>query len=403
VGAKRPGVGKVTGVDGPVKRSLGADFGYHVAMALEFQSPRPGSRTALACPWTKPSMAFVHWADRWKRRGFPGSPAVASCSGRLVPQSVSLAVVMLFLAASSAPGQAARSKPVRRAAPPPAWDAAAVSGTFLEDAFTGLQGERPDFKAMARGSAGPAAAAGPEEAGAGAGRSGFKWSALVSEETLTDEIKDMKGVIATAAARPTDFKGGGYDKAREAFSSVALAFGVIAAYDLDIRWKKDAATARDLFARAGFNCKTGTDQSFAESKARLADLEAMLDGGAPDGKPDRDEDFQWSQVAARPALMSRLESADEVLAATVANKSDFDRKLDRVVHEAEIVAAIGEAIQRKNFEFHDDDTYRGYAAAMRDAGIAARDAARKKDYDAARTAVGAVKKSCAACHGDYRG
>jgi|688.fasta_scaffold81672_7 hypothetical protein len=34
-------------------------------------------RARLAsCPWTKPSMAFVHLADRWKRRGFPpvGSP-----------------------------------------------------------------------------------------------------------------------------------------------------------------------------------------------------------------------------------------------------------------------------------------------------------------------------------------
>jgi len=358
----RPGGGKVTGVDWPVKRSLDADFGYHVGMALVHQSPQFSA-----------------------------------------PASLVMAMVMLVLTASSAPGQAARSKPVRRAAPPPAWDAAAVSGTFLEDAFTGLQGERPDFKSLARGSGGPAAAAGPVEAGNGAGGPGFKWSALVSEETLTDEIKDMKGVIAAAAARPTDFKGGGYDKAREAFSSLALAFGVIAAYDLDIRWKKDAATARDLFARAGFNCKAGTDQSFAESKARLSDLVAMLDGGAPQGKPDRDEDFQWSQVAARPALMSRLESADETLAAAVASKSDFDRKLDRVVHEAEFVAAIGEAIQRKDFEFHDDDTYRGYAAAMRDAGIAARDAARKKDYAAARTAVGGLKKSCAACHGDYRG
>ena len=314
-----------------------------------------------------------------------------------------LAVVILALTAASAVGQSARPKPVRRAAPPPAWDAAAVSGTFLEDAFTGLQGERPDFKTVPRGPGGSAATGGAAEAAnTTGGGSGFKWSALVSEETLTDEIKDMKAVVAAAAARPTDFKGGGYDKAREAFSSVALAFGVIAAYDQDIRWKKDAATARDLFARAGFNCKTGTDQSFAESKARLTDLETMLDGGSPDGKPDRDEDFQWSQVAARPALMSRLESADEALAAAAASKGDFDRQLERLVHEAEMVAAIGEAIQQKDFEFHDDDTYRGYAAAMRDAGVAARDAARKKDYDAARTAVGALKKSCDACHGDYR-
>jgi hypothetical protein len=329
-------------------------------------------------------------------------------AARLDARSVAALVrglaIAILVSVAAADGQTPRPKPVRRAPPPPAWDAAAVSGTFLENAFTGLQGERPDFAAASRGAGGtPVGSGGAEAAPAGDGGTGFKWSALVSEETLTDEIKDMKAAIASAAARPTDFKGGGYDKARAAFSSLALAFGVIAAYDQDIRWKKDAATARDLFARAGFNCKTGTDQSFAESKARLADLEAMLDGGTPRGKPDRDEDFQWSQVAARPALMARLGSADAALAAAVASKGDFGRLIERVVHEAEMVAAISAAIQQKDFEFHDDDTYRGYAAAMRDAGVAARDAARKKDYDAARTAVGTLKKSCDACHGEYRG
>lgn len=302
-------------------------------------------------------------------------------------------------AAVTAFGQAARNKPIKRATPPAAtWDKV-TAGTFQDDAFTLLEGQRPDFAATSRPTA--TQAGGPTAAGVAAG-GGFKWSTLVSEETLTDEIKDMKAAVAAAVARPSDFKGGGYDKAREAFSSVALAFGVIAAYDQDIRWKKDAATARDLFARAGFNCKVGTDQSFAESKVRLADLEAMLDGGSPQAKGDRDEDFRWSQVAARPALMARLEAADAVTAAATASKSDFDRQLERLVHEAEMVATIGEAIQQKEFEYHDDETYRGHASAMRDAAVAARDAARKKDYDAARTAVGALKKSCDSCHGDYR-
>jgi cytochrome c556 len=101
--------------------------------------------------------------------------------------------------------------------------------------------------------------------------------------------------------------------------------------------------------------------------------------------------------------MARLESADAALAAAVASKGDFVRLIERVVHEAEMVAAIGAAIQQRDFEFHDDDNYRGYAAAMRDAGVAARDAALKKDYDGARTAVGTLKKSCDACHGEYRG
>jgi cytochrome c556 len=39
---------------------------------------------------------------------------------------------------------------------------------------------------------------------------------------------------------------------------------------------------------------------------------------------------------------------------------------------------------------------------MRDAAVAAGAAARRGEYDAARTAIGAVSKACTDCHGEYR-
>jgi hypothetical protein len=204
-------------------------------------------------------------------------------------------------------------------------------------------------------------------------------------------------------ASVSDFKGGGYDEARVGFSTIALAFAVTAEHDGDVRWKKDAEQARDLFARVGANCKVGTTQSFAEAKARVDDLATLLDGSPIEATAEREDDFTWSQVAGRPALMARLETADELMAASIASKDDFTKQVEKLLHEAELVATIGEAIQRPDYEYHDDDTYRGYAAAMRDAAIKARDAALKSDYDAARTAVGVLKKSCDSCHGDYRG
>ena len=289
-------------------------------------------------------------------------------------------------------------KALKRAAPPTRWDKG-TAGTFFDDAFETLQGERPSFSAARPAVAGPAA---PQSAAGSGSAGGFKWSTMISEGTLTDEVKDKKSEVAAVSGRPADFKGGGYDKAREAFSSIALAFAVIADYDQDVRWKKDAATARDLFARVGFNCKVGTDQSLAETKLRLADLEALLDGGSPQGKSDREEDFLWSQVAGRPALMKRLESAEAGIGAAIASKADFDKQLERLVHDAEIVAAIGEAVQRPDYEYHDDDTYRGYSSTMRDAAVRIRDACLKKDYEAARAAASELKKSCDTCHGDYR-
>ena len=65
------------------------------------------SRSLLpSCPWTKPSMAFVHLADRWKRQGFPRSaslpapPADQGCR-RPAPARALLAVVLVVAAESA--------------------------------------------------------------------------------------------------------------------------------------------------------------------------------------------------------------------------------------------------------------------------------------------------------------
>jgi hypothetical protein len=308
---------------------------------------------------------------------------------------------LLVLAVAAVAGLAADAKsPPRRARPPAAdWDRA-TAGSFFDDAFSVLQGPRPDFLSAPQ----PAVAPGltPPSGGGEPAGDGFKWSALVSGDTLTDEIKEMKDRVAPTVATPSTFKGGGYNDAQKAFSMIALSFGLIASHDEDIRWRKDAATARDLFARAGFNCKVGTDQSFKESKLRVDDLEAMLQGNPPQGKPDRDEDFRWSQVSGRPPLMTRLEAAEKAIGAATASAGDFTKQLDVVFHEAEIVAAIGQVIQQPDFEYHDDDSYLGYAASMRDSAVSLREACLKKDYDAARTAAAGISKSCNDCHGDYR-
>jgi hypothetical protein len=234
------------------------------------------------------------------------------------------------------------------------------------------------------------------------GEAAFAWSKLVSGDTLTDEIKDLKDRATATVATSSTFKGGGYDEAREAFSMLALAFGLIAAHDDDIRWQRDAATARDLFARTGFNCKVGTDQTFNESRLRIEDLEAMIQGNPPRGQPEPREDFRWSQVAGRSPLMQRLEQAADALNASVASSAGFKSGADRLFHEAEIVAAIGEVICQPDFEYFDDETYREYAGSMRDAAVRVREACLKQDYEAARAAVGEISKSCDACHGDYR-
>jgi hypothetical protein len=323
----------------------------------------------------------------------------AAAASRRHGGRVAVAVACLIaVGMGSALGQTRSRVPaaVRRSRPPAgAWDRV-TTDTFLPDAFSTLEGPRPAFA--------PAPAGQPlTDAAASALAAAFQWSTLVSADTLIDEIKDTKAAIEAACGKAGDFKGGGFETARTGFGTLAVAFGVIAAYDGDVRWKKDAATARDLFAHAGSTCAVGSDQAYAEAKARLADLAAMLDGNAPAGRPDRAADFRWSQTAGRPALMVRLEQTRDAMRPAIASPADFGRKRDALRHAVEIVAVIGEVIQQPDFADHDDDTYRGHSRAMRDAAIEARAACERDDYEAARAAVGRIEKACADCHGEYRG
>ena len=316
--------------------------------------------------------------------------------GRARPRRWQPLLIVLLAAPLIAAGP--RTGPARRARPPAGdWDKA-TAGVFFADAFAELHGQRPDFRS-ARSDPAPEPTP-PDEPGVAA--DGFAWSALVSGATLVDEIKDMRDRVTPTVATPSTFKGGGYIDAQKAFSILALAFGVIAAHDDDVRWKKDAATARDLFARVGFNCKVGTDQSLKESKLRVDDLAALLDGNPPQGTPDREDDFRWSQVAGRPPLMTRLEEAEQAIGAALASSGEFTKQLGRVAHEAEIVAAIGQVIHQPDFEDHDDGSYRGYAVGLRDAASGLRKACQDKDYAAATAAAAALSKNCTDCHGEYR-
>lgn len=292
----------------------------------------------------------------------------------------------------------------RRAAPPPAnWDKA-TAGIFYDDAFGVLTGSRPTFSDNQRLMGGSVPNSGEPVAGgdgSGAG-GGFKWSALVSGDTLIDEIKDQKDRVSPTVASPSTFKGGGYKQARDSFSMLAVAFGLIAVHDEDIRWRKDATAARDLFARAGFNCKTATDQGFNESKLRVEDIELMFNGNPPKGKPEREEDFEWGQTAARPALMARLEYAEKAVNAGLSSAAEFSKSRDTVAHEAQIVAVIGEIVGQPGFEYHDDESYLEFSHAMRDAAVRVREACEKKSYDSARTASSEISKSCSGCHESYR-
>jgi cytochrome c556 len=101
--------------------------------------------------------------------------------------------------------------------------------------------------------------------------------------------------------------------------------------------------------------------------------------------------------------MTRIEKAQqEGLTPALANAGEFKKNSDKILHEAQILAVLGEVITREGYEFADDDTYLGYARELRDHALEIIDAVKQKNYEAARKAGGQIDKACSSCHEGYR-
>lgn len=319
--------------------------------------------------------------------------------------AVSGAGWLAFDVGGSVWAQAPTKKTVRRAAAPK-FAPEETKNVFFENIFDGrvLNGDRPsNFAAKAGGGGGPAAGgAGASGGAAEAGPTGA-WSKLLSAGSIEDEVKAIKLAVDKDVTTPTDFAGKGYKECRRHFSMLAVLFAIINEYDGDVRWKNDAASARDVFARTAANAKVGTSQVYNEAKLRKGELEELLGGGGLPNKQAADPKTVWVQVCDRSPLMQRLEQAMEPrLAPWTANPAEFKAKKEEILKEAEIVAMIGEVLAKEGMNDADADDYKMFCETLKKGGRDVADAVKLDNADAARLAVGVISKSCDDCHNVYR-
>ena len=288
--------------------------------------------------------------------------------------------------------------------PPPKWDRSTLD-TFYSDARDHLGAGPAPTGIAASPIAEPGRSATPAEGQPprqNKSSTGTQWSKFISPGSLEDEVKAKVQTLAAAITTPTAFKAGGHKAAREDFSVLAAVFGVIAQYDGQVRWQKDAVGLRAAFARAGFNCKVGTDNSFKEAKLRGEDL-ADLVGGGNVSVATADAEAKWSEVSNRAPLMKRMELAQrERLGPWTASTAEFARNRDAVLREAQMLAMIAEVIKDPSYEFADDSTYRAYVDELQRHCLEMIEAAKNNDFPKAQAAASRANKACANCHGDFR-
>lgn len=295
--------------------------------------------------------------------------------------------------------------PLVQAAPPkmkrarPPQFPKSVSDAFLPDASQTLVGPRPSAAAAKTA---PKTPTQPTAGPAALPADGKSWSKLITAEAVEDEIKARQVLLAKAVQNATRFKAGENQQARTELGVLATMLAIVADYDGNIRWQRDAPALRDLVARAGFNCKVASDASFQEASSRADDLQTLVRGGslalaAPPGA------VSWPRVSDRSELMKRLEQAEQQgIAPAVASETAFKKNSDRLLHDAQIAAALADVISREGYEFADDETYLEHARGMRAQAILLRDATLQGNYEHARQAAGALGQSCTNCHEGYR-
>jgi hypothetical protein len=315
--------------------------------------------------------------------------------------------VVWWTAQASVQAQSRPSSAVTRSQLPD-WDQSTGADIFFDNAFRdGLVGSRPATLGSGGGPPTAVPGGGIVEVPGGTrpvptGGGGAGWSQFISAEVIEDEVKRTKLKIDQQVTTPGKFAGGIYRDARRWFAVLAVLYGIAAEYDGDVRWQQQAAEARDLFARTAANAKVGTIQVFNEVRKRQEDLQALLSGGSLAGNP-AETVADWSQVCHRPPLMQRLKEAHEQrLMPWTASQAEFNKQLDDVRHEAEIVAALSEVMTKEGIEFSDDDDYVDFSIRMRNAAREIVEATLESQHDKARKAVGEIGKACSECHESFR-
>ncbi|MCG8648563.1 MAG: cytochrome c [Pirellulales bacterium] len=290
-----------------------------------------------------------------------------------------------------------------RRAPAPKFSEKELDGVFFEDLSRAFRGDRPTLSAIRKSSQSVVASAnvnvggGPDNANAGSD----VWSGLISPASLEDEIKRVKLHYDSVVTTPAAFNGGGYLEARLDLTVLATMFAVITEHSGDVRWKDQAAAARDLLARTAFNCKAGSTQVYNEAKLRKADLQDLISGSGLSGREAEPEN-DWSMIADRSPLMRYSEAVFDSLKDASRNANSVKANGDQIRREAELISVFGEVLTKEGMDEADDDDYSKLSRDMVEASKAAVAALERGDTDAVRKSVAAIRQRCDACHNEYR-
>lgn len=221
----------------------------------------------------------------------------------------------------------------------------------------------------------------------------------ISAETLESEIKAAAGILSAAVKSPAEFRARTCRDARRELATLAVCFGAVARHKGPVRWSDSAAAAELYFLAAADACREPTDSALQAARQASTQLAELLRGDTIEA-PAPTETHPPADLA---ALMQRLEIAQQQRLSPWTAASAFDEHRDGVIHEAQIVALLADAIRAPGHGFSDDAGYRAHAEALRSAAAKVEQAVASGALPAIQSAAAQLGQSCDRCHEDYRG
>ena len=286
-----------------------------------------------------------------------------------------------------------------RRAPPPPFSEQEINEVFFPSLQEALGGNAPDLAALRKqmkdAQVTPSA---PSSNSKNQGHS--TWDGVVSATTLEDEIKRLRLHYDKLVASPGVFR-----KESKAIqldlSALATLFAVITEYPGEVRWKKDAATARDLIARTAVNARTASQQVFNEAKKRKAELQDLVSGTGLSNRKDASEN-DWSKIAGHALLMSYSEQLIDELAQDTRSASSTENHLDEITRRAELLAMLGVIFTKDGMDYAGDEDYDEFSREFTEFSVQTVAAVTRKDIEAVQESVSKIRTRCDACHEVYR-
>ncbi len=289
-----------------------------------------------------------------------------------------------------------------RRAPAPKHSDKELDAIFFDDLSKAFKGKRPTLSAIRQSNAASMAVTSKSATQGAAAPSGSgNWAPLISPSSIEDEVKRLKLHFDTVVTTPGAFNSGGYMEARLDLTILAMMFAVITEHGGDVRWKKQAEVARDLFARTAFNCKAGSTQVYNEAKLRKADLQDLLSGSGLSSR-GAEEENDWSMIVDRSPLMEYAEWLIDSIEDSSRNAASVKSDLEKILREAELISILGEVLTKEGVDGSDDDDYVKFSRDMIAASKAVVVSLNRGDPEEIRKGVSAIRQRCNACHNEMR-